>query len=80
MECHYCEKSCEREAFIPETNMTIDFPICDNKCLKKLRLERGYDKPKLKWEKEFVLKLLKEEKSEFVKRINERIREIKSKL
>ena len=65
--CHYCNKEIKADkegnievAFIPETGMTIEFPICDGICLKKLRLSSYYDQPKKKWEKEFMIKKLKQ--------------------
>ena len=83
--CHYCYKEVKenkrgeiRMAFIPETGMTVDFPICDNWCLKRLRLERGYDKPRSKRQKDFVMGLLIKEKKVFLKNINKKINELKN--
>ena len=56
MKCHYCGKEIKENkgkipmAFVPETGMTIDFPFCNNDCLKEFRLKRGYDKSKNKKE------------------------------
>jgi len=66
--CHHCGKEVKADkngnitiAFIEQIHMTIDFPFCNDKCYRKLMIERGYDKPKCKWEREFKIKLLQEE-------------------
>ena len=76
-ECSFCGKSCNKGAFIPEGSVTCDRPFCDNICLKKYRIERGYDKPKLNWEKYFKITLLKEEKIELLEKLKKIRNDIK---
>jgi hypothetical protein len=73
MKCQFCNKECSMLVFIPETHMTIDFPICNDICLKKLRIERGYDNPKELWEIDFKIMLLQTERKDYVNRINKEI-------
>ena len=80
MNCLYCGKECNRVAFVEETGMALDFPMCNDICLKKYRLEQGYDKPKLDWEIDFVC-LLKEKKIiELKKEMEEELKLIESEL
>ena len=84
--CHYCHKEIKedkkgniRVAFIPETRMTVDFPICNDWCLKRLRLEREYDKSKTKKEKKFMLDYFKKERLKDVQHWNRKIKEVSQK-
>ena len=77
--CSYCNKECKMEAFVPETHMTIDFPFCNDECLKKFRLKRGYDSPETKDEIAFKISLLQIERMEFMRRIDKEIEFLENK-
>lgn len=77
-ECIFCHKDCKMEAFVPESGMTINFPVCNDVCLKKHRLERGYDAPKKKWEVDFKVSLLQKDRRDFIANINKEIKDLLS--